>query len=293
MYNAPVFTKHNWGSLITFFILSLLCHVLIVITIPNFLSVKRIRIIPVIYITPMELRIKRLPPLPVIKTKSTSTPSRAQVLAGETRFALKKAFSLSSGMGIFLPPPSIQLPVSEFIGKETIEITYTSNKKNQRIIGRYSLKSGLLNLLPKDLTSISSFSVPQVEASFSKNLVRELRQSIQSAQVSSSVPNQLTKRFLKRASNMRFGIEGPIASRKILYRPPLPKVITEHSVQVKLKFWVTSDGIVDQVIPIERGGTKMELVAIHFLKKWRFEPLSPSIKQERQWGVLTVKFLVR
>jgi len=56
---------------------------------------------------------------------------------------------------------------------------------------------------------------------------------------------------------------------------------------------VTPNGIVDQVIPVERGDTRLESTAIHYLKKWKFDPLSPNLKQERQWGILTVRFLVR
>jgi len=124
-------------------------------------------------------------------------------------------------------------------------------------------------------------------------LVNELIQGVRLESKKLAKKRKVSGAEKKRIPNVKLGVEGPISERRILYKPPLPKIVSEHSVQIKLKFWVTPNGIVDQVIPIERGGTKLESVAIRFLKKWRFDPLPPEVRQERQWGILTVKFFVK
>ncbi len=266
-----------------------------VVTIPNFLTANRIKIIPVTYISPMEVRIKNLPPFPVIPSAKQPPKVRPKVNPerSTSTFAMKKAQTLSAGKGLFLPPPAIQLPPSAFMGKGTITETYTSNKKNQKTLGTYPLKSGLPLLLPK--VSFESAYLPSahIESAFSEKIARELNKEILNTPVKAVPQTPPPKALVKSVSNVKLGVEGPISVRRVLYHPPLPKITAEHSVQIKLKFWVTPNGIVDQIIPIVRGGTKMESVAIRFLKGWKFEPLPAEVKQERQWGILTVKFLVK
>ncbi len=291
MYPSPVFSRNNWGSIIIFFFLSLLVHAVLVISIPNFLFVKRIKIIPVIYIQPMEVKLKRLPPLSASLKKSAK--AREPVVGVEgPQFALKKARSISAGKGLFLPPPSLQLPVSQFLGKETIPETATSNKKNQKVLGQYTMPSGLPNLLPEATSELPSLPA-ESENTFREKLVQDLNRKIQMEQIKLAQSQKTSRKNVKKFHNVALGVAGPISARKVLYRPPLPRVVVEHTVQIRLKFWVTPNGIVDQVVPIERGGAHMELVAIRFLKGWKFEPLPLEVRQERQWGILTVKFLVK
>jgi len=292
LYPSPFFSKNHWGSIITFCVLSLVIHAALVIAIPDFLSIKRIKIIPITYIRPMEVRLRKLPPLPA----SSKQPSKAKKTSPglETpQFTYKKSRSISMGKGLFLPPPSLQLPVSEFIGRDTIPETTTSNKKNQKYLGQYTFPSGLPNLIPKPLMEPSSLPAAENKQNVSEKLIAEIHREIQSREAKRAASQKASKRKVKKSSNVTLGVVGPISVRKILYRPPLPKIVAEHSVQIRLKFWVTPNGIVDQVVPIERGGTRMESVAIRFLKRWKFEPLPAEARQERQWGILTVKFLVK
>ena len=292
MYNSPAFSKNHLWNLLIFIIFSLLFHAVVIVTIPNFLSVKRIEIIPVVYIRPMEVRIKKLPPFPAAN-KEPPKRHQAPIKMERDQFILKKVQSISVGKGLFLPPPSMQLPVSEFLGKEKITESYASKGKNQERLGRYPFKSGLPTLLPRNLTETTSLPSSRIGSSFSERLIKELKREIRSEHVKSFKSKKLSKTAVKKVSNVRLGVEGPISVRKILFQPPLPKVVAEHSVQIKLKFWVTPSGIIDQIIPVERGGAQMESVAIRFLKGWKFEPLPSEVRQERQWGILTVKFLVK
>jgi TonB family protein len=88
-------------------------------------------------------------------------------------------------------------------------------------------------------------------------------------------------------------IEGPIKGRVIVYRPQSPQVDVENEVEFKLKFWVLPDGTIGEVIPIKRGDTKLERIAIVYLKKWQFEPLSPEAPQRKIWGTIPIRFTVQ
>ncbi len=294
MYPSPPPSKTDIGIFILFFVLSFLFHALVVFSVPDFLSVKRIKIIPVIYMKPMQVSIRNLPPLPAVSHRKPPPKKAKPAVSMEgTRFAMKKAQPLSAGKGLFLPPPSIQLPATDFIGKGEIPELYTSTEKNQKTLGKYPLKSGLPNALPEVSQGTLSLPVAQAENKLSEKILKELNREVTVNSQAIQKTEKSTKPKIRKASSVKLGVEGPISVRKVLYHPPLPKIRVEHSAQVKLKFWVTPNGIVDQIIPVERGGAKLESVAIRFLKGWRFEPLPAEVRQERQWGILTVKFLVK
>ncbi len=88
-------------------------------------------------------------------------------------------------------------------------------------------------------------------------------------------------------------IEGPVKGRATAYQPPPPQVDIENEVEFKLKFWVLPDGTIGEVIPIKRGDAKLERIAIEYLKKWQFEPLSPEVPQQKIWGTIPIRFTVR
>jgi len=293
LYNSPAFSKNSFWTLLVFFIFSLLFHAAFITLIPNFLAIKRIEIIPVIYRKPMEVRIRKLPPLPS-RPSEVQKKNKPSVNKRASQFIVKKAQSISVGKGLFLPPPSIQLPVSEVLdGQEKIEELYASNKKNLERLGKYPLTPGVPNLLPETSSEPMGLPPSQIEQAFNEKLVKEIIHGVRSESEKLARIRKVTGAEKKRIPNVKLGVEGPISERRILYKPPLQKIVSEHSVQIKLKFWVTPNGIVDQIIPVERGGTKLESVAIRFLKEWRFDPLPANVKQERQWGILTVKFFVK
>ncbi|MFH1613374.1 MAG: energy transducer TonB [bacterium] len=92
----------------------------------------------------------------------------------------------------------------------------------------------------------------------------------------------------------KLNISGPIteAKRNIIHREKF-----EHSKQIaiaiSLKFWVEPDGRVSTVIPLQKGDTNLEKKAIEILKKWRFESLPRNAKQERQWGIIPLKYILK
>ena len=93
--------------------------------------------------------------------------------------------------------------------------------------------------------------------------------------------------------NLRLGIKGPVSSRKVLERPPLPQVKVGLEAEIELTFWVLPDGMVDRAIPSVKGDAELERAAIRYLKQWRFAPLSKDAPQAEEWGTIPIKFKMR
>lgn len=90
--------------------------------------------------------------------------------------------------------------------------------------------------------------------------------------------------------NIRLGIKGPVSSRKILYRPPLPKVNINKEIEIEMMIFVAPNGIVERVVPSTKGDSELEGIAIQYLKQWRFSPLGREQPQLEQWGIVPLKF---
>ena len=89
------------------------------------------------------------------------------------------------------------------------------------------------------------------------------------------------------------GLSGPVArTRRVLYRPPLPKVSLTRDVSVKLRFWVRPDGSISRVETLKIGDLELVNVAEKYLQQWRFSILPAELPQKEQWGMVTVVFRV-
>jgi TonB family protein len=90
--------------------------------------------------------------------------------------------------------------------------------------------------------------------------------------------------------NVRLGMKGPLASRRILERPPPPRAKVNTEAEIELTIWVLPDGLVDRAVPSVRGDAGLEQIAIQYLKQWRFASLPKDLPQVEQWGTLPFKF---
>jgi TonB family protein len=90
--------------------------------------------------------------------------------------------------------------------------------------------------------------------------------------------------------NLRLGIKGSLARRKILERPDLPQVKVKVEEEIELTLWVLPTGTVDRVVPSVKGDTELERIAIQYLKQWRFAPLAKDQPQVEQSGTIPIKF---
>ncbi len=93
--------------------------------------------------------------------------------------------------------------------------------------------------------------------------------------------------------NLRLGIKGPAASRKIIERSSPPQIKVRVETEIELTFYVLPDGRVDRVIPSVKGDAELERVAVQYLKQWRFAPLANDQSQVEQWGSLPIKFKIQ
>ncbi len=110
----------------------------------------------------------------------------------------------------------------------------------------------------------------------------------------------LSKEFLRlsevkprQASEPALVIEGPAASRRVIFKPAFPEVPLGGESEIALKFWVLPDGTVGRVVPFKKGETRLEAMAIQYLKRWRFSPLPPGTPPREEWGIIPFKFVLR
>lgn len=94
------------------------------------------------------------------------------------------------------------------------------------------------------------------------------------------------------------GISGPLADREVFYKPAKPTVpewvSSSASYSMELKFFVTAQGDVKEVIPVvSSGNAEIDLLGIRYLKEWRFTPIAEgnsSSGGEDEWGRIKMVF---
>lgn len=91
-------------------------------------------------------------------------------------------------------------------------------------------------------------------------------------------------------------IEGPLADRKVasFELPEFPAWAREQGIleaAVAIRFYVSPEGEVLPSLRVERtsGYGRLDRLALESLKKWKFVPLTV---QERQWGIITFRFIL-
>ncbi len=85
-------------------------------------------------------------------------------------------------------------------------------------------------------------------------------------------------------------IEGTIGNREVLHKPEDPEISIDRDIEIEVKFYVLPNGQVKEVIPLIKGDTQLENIAIRYMKSWIFVPLSQDVEQVEQWGTLKIKF---
>lgn len=87
------------------------------------------------------------------------------------------------------------------------------------------------------------------------------------------------------------GIKGTAGKRRVIFRPPQPAVDTSVSITVELEFAILPDGAVVNVVPLRKADSKLEEIAIRWLKNWRFNSVSDEDKTEYV-GTIPITFRV-
>lgn len=95
----------------------------------------------------------------------------------------------------------------------------------------------------------------------------------------------------------KYAVEGNLAARKIIIRPPSPEypqwaVKSGLEANMKLRVTVSPQGVVERVERVQSTGyPRMDLVASRYIKQWRFE--SRILDTESETGVVSVKFKLK
>jgi len=89
-----------------------------------------------------------------------------------------------------------------------------------------------------------------------------------------------------------FDIDFGGRGKRLLYswgKPEYPEGVKKEA-NIKLKFSILPDGTVGTIFPLSKADTRLEDAAIHALRQWRFEPLSPYQKQAEQTAIIVFPY---
>lgn len=86
-------------------------------------------------------------------------------------------------------------------------------------------------------------------------------------------------------------IEWGGGGNRIVLHKVLPKYPSGYNVnaQIKLKFTVSSDGVVTSIVPLQKGDPVLERAAMEALRQWRFNRLKDN---KEMYGIITFTFKV-
>lgn len=87
------------------------------------------------------------------------------------------------------------------------------------------------------------------------------------------------------------GIKGAAGKRRVIFRPPQPSVDTSVNITIELEFAILPDGSVVNVVPLRKADSKLEEIAVRWLKNWRFNTVSEEDKTEYV-GAIPITFRV-
>ena len=234
-------------------IFSLVIHVACLLLLPDFLPTPKFRIIPVTLLTPVDILI----------TKGAEGWEGHPVIEEITEQIWK-------GFTAEFP---LELPAAQPKGVELLDV--------EKLLG-----PGPLPPRPKEpVLGTPPVFKPKVKEGILSALKEELKPE--------KIKKEEKEKKPTRPRPLEIGIKGPVASRRLLYTPPPPRVKISVETEVVLKFWVRPDGTVGRVIPLRKGDARLEAAGMEYLKGCLFEPLPPEAPQVEQWGTLSVKSVLR
>jgi len=178
--------------------------------------------------------------------------------------------------------------VQQFILPSThfnkFEEAYSRNMADPVLTASLSLTPDRVELLPSAMAELP------IELDWHKTLDRTLQSTPddKSDQKIVSTLNDTTEEKPPHHNE----IEGPVASRQIMFQPELPIVSLEKNTIITMKFWVFPDGTVGKIIPLKKADAELERIAINYLKQWRFSVLPRESSQDEQWGIIPIKFKI-
>jgi TonB family protein len=274
-----------------FLLVSSLIHASLLLFVPNYFAVTKMRIFPIELVKPKQLYLEPFPKR-VSEGGGQKEKLIKKFLVDDRKrhedFLMSKLRELGLGESIDVPSPSFLTPQrkEETTPEEKMRVLRSSPffkdlgkifRNSSRPLGDYQGR-----FLSIGVGEVETPGKRVIKDKGSEDIIARL---MVPAQTKEPNPEGLKKDTI--------GIKGPASKRTILYKPEIPEVKIEREGEVELKFWVLPDGSVTSVFPLLRGDAELERIAINYIKQWRFNPLDEGGSAIEQWGTITVKFRLK
>jgi TonB family protein len=275
-------------KLFLFIVVSILIHFSLLLFVPNYFAVTKLRIFPIELVEPKQLYLE--PFLKRIEGGERRGEKSIEQFLGDDRkrredFLMSKLKELSLGESIDVPSPSFIVPQRKEKSTPEERVRLLRSSPFFKDLGRLFRESSMPlgdyrgKMLSMDVAEIK---VPRRQILEDKGTEHIIARII--------VKDRSKKPSVHGIKKDSIGIKGPAGKRKILYKPEIPEVKIEREGEVELKFWVLPDGSVGRVLSILRGDAELERISINYIKQWRFNSLDEGGQTVDQWGTITVKF---
>ncbi len=186
------------------------------------------------------------------------------------KFSGKK--SIKKGLTNNHVPKKIDLPKS--ISKSLSKKINSSSKKivaKNKIVAQEKIGNTISNLNPKPSAPVLSQSEKQLsDQEFFSQFASELKQN---------------------DSDQNYQLEGEVTSRKIVTKilPKYPEGLKQNA-KVKLRFLLSPQGDVSNIIIVKRANPLLEKVSKESLLKWKFNPV---LSDKNQVGFITFVYQIK
>ena len=275
------------SRMLSFFLLSTFIHILLIASLPDITRFFNIPLLKMQLLPETEVEVTLVrpdrKPLPVVKKnagKETGDEKKISTLI-ESRIA----DIIALGDMPVPAPENIALPASASLSPDTVKVVEMTplprDKAPELIADIGTLQPGIMTGSGKSGALPAGF-VGRKQAASEGKLISSFQQALEKQENLDEVKNRL------------LGLEGPIAeSRTVVFRPEMPQVSLDQATDIKLKFWVRSDGTVGRVEPLIIGDLSLVKTAEIYMKAWRFNTLSSDVPQTEQWGTITIRFTLQ
>lgn len=165
-------------------------------------------------------------------------------------------------------------------------VAITTNYENDLRAGRPARDIKGENFQPADIVKNS------INKRADDKMSTALRMPFREVKDIPNIVKDLNKPPARPSTAKENNISGPVSGREIFYRPPKPtlpeRIGGNMPFSLELKFFVTAQGDVKEVIPVvSSGNAEIDLLGIRYLKGWKFA-VANTIAGKEEWGRIKV-----
>ncbi len=277
------------SRMLSFFILSILIHTLLIATLPDLTRFFNIPLLKMQLLPETEVEVTLMRPvrkprsLPSAAKNSDKESGDEKKISALIENRIKEIYALGN---MPVPAPeNIDLPASSPITPpafKVVDMTPLPREKAPELIAEIGAQQPGIMAGEEDSASLPPSYIREKQDASEQHLLSRIQQSLEKQE------------NIAEAKNRLLGLEGPIAeSRTIVFQPKIPRVSLNQATDVKLKFWVHPDGTVGRIEPVMIGDLSLVKTAEIYMKAWRFNTLSPDVPQTDQWGTISIRFTLQ